>query len=269
MMRAGNPTMNAFVKPMDYASLSGADAKPKAMTLQGTINATAVMLALCAISALATAIWVPAGVLNLAMFGGVIGGLVLALVIAFKPRLAPAMGPVYAVVEGVALGGISLFYERWAAGQAAAAAAANGESIVASIGDSIVLQAVMLTFGIAGALLLAYSMRVIRVTPMFVKVVMMMTIGYLFAAVGTWILRMFGTGIPYLHEMSGLGIGIAAFVMILAAVNLLLDFKFIEDGVNTGQPKYMEWYGAFALTVTLVWLYLRVLYLLALLRRSD
>lgn len=266
MLRAGNPVMNAFEKPMDYTALSGVDAQPRRMTLQGTINASAVLLGLTACSALATAMLVPPSMMGIAMYGGIIGGLVLALVICFNPRTAPFLGPVYALVEGAALGAISLFYESWAGAQAASA---DGGGVVSSIGNSIVFQAVILTFGIAGAMLLAYTMRVIRVTPMFVKAVVIMTLGYVFAAVGTFIVRLFGVDIPFLHEMGALGIGIAGFVVVLAAVNLLLDFKVIEDGIQTGQPKYMEWYGAFALTVTLVWLYLRVLYLLAILRRQD
>jgi uncharacterized YccA/Bax inhibitor family protein len=270
MMRAGNPVMNAFERPMDYASLAGTRERPRAMTLQGTINASAVLLGLAACSALATAMLVPEALLWPAVMVGSIAGLVVALVISFNPRSAPIAGPFYALIEGVALGAISLLYETQIDAQSASAAAAGeGTNWAQAIGGSIVFQAVLLTFGIAGAMLLAYSLRVIRVTPMFFKVVVMLTLGYVFASLGTFVLHLFGVGIPYLHEMGGLGIAIAGGVVVLAAVNLLLDFHIIEKGVETGQPKYMEWYGAFALTVTLVWLYLRVLYLLALLRRND
>ncbi len=269
IMRSGNPAMSAFQKPVSYADLAGTHDQPRTMTLQGTINATAILLGLCASAALAAAKFVPGGLLMPVALGAALLGFVLSLVVIFKPQTSPFMAPIYALVEGVFLGGISMFYEQWATAETAASAAAQSESLIASIGNSIVFQAVLLTFGIAGAMLLAYSMRVIRVTPMFMRVVMVMTLGYVFAAVGTFFLRMFGVGIPYLHEMGAMGIGIAGFVVVLAAVNLLLDFKIIEDGVNQGRPKWMEWFGAFALMVTLIWLYLRVLYLLALLRRSD
>ncbi len=266
MLRASNPAMSAFEKPVAYSELSPTKDQPKTMTLQGTVNATAILLGACASAALAAVMFVPSNLLMPVAFGSAILGFVLSLVIIFKPRTAPVLGIVYALIEGVFLGGISLFYESWAGGQAAAA---DGGGVVAGIGNSIVLQAVILTFGIAGAMLLAYSTRVIRVTPMFTKVVVTMIVGYLIASLGTMMLRFFGVGIPYLHQMGPLGIAIAGFVVVLAAVTLLLDFNLIEKGIKSGQPRYMEWYGAFALTVTLVWLYLRVLYLLAMLRRSD
>lgn len=268
LTRSGNPAMGAFQRPSSYRDLTGAQEQTTRMTLQGTINATAVLLGFCASAALAVP-FLPEALVMPAAIGGMIVGLILSFVIIFKPTTSPLVAPIYAIAEGVFLGGISMFYEKWAAGAAATAAATESDSIVASLGNSIVFQAVLLTFGIAGAMLLAYSMRVIRVTPMFFRVVVVMTIGYVFASLGTFVLHMFGVGIPYLHQMGGLGIAIAGFVVVLAAVNLLLDFKIIEDGVNSGQPKWMEWYGAFALMVTLVWLYLRVLYLLSLLRRND
>ena len=269
LMRSGNPAMKAFERPTAYADLSDTRDTERVMTLQGTINATSILLGLCASAALATAMFVPSTiVMPIAMVSALVG-FVLSFVIIFKPKTSPFMAPIYALIEGVFLGGISMYYETWANNAAAAAAAANGESFVASLGNSIVFQAVLLTFGIAGTMLLAYSLRVIRVTPMFFRVMVIMTGGYLVASLGTYFLRMFGMNIPYLHEMGMMGIGIAGFVVVLAAFNLLLDFHIIETGVNARQPKWMEWYGAFALMVTLVWLYLRVLYLLSLLRRND
>ncbi|KAA0215157.1 MAG: Bax inhibitor-1/YccA family protein [Leptolyngbya sp. PLA3] len=264
MLRAGNPAMQPFVHPQRYDALSpSAQARPRAMTLQGTINASAVLLGLCAISALASVTFARDFIMPLT-FGGMIGGLVLALIIAFVPRMAPVLGPIYAIVEGCFLGGVSLFYASWAQGQVAA----ESDSIVTSISDSIVLQSVMLTFGVAGTMLLAYSLRVIRATPMLIKGIVMLTGAVVLVSLSTFVLRFF-IDIPYLHQMGGIGIAIAVGVIVLAAFNLILDFHVIEEGVKQGAPKYMEWYGAFALTVTLVWLYLRILYLLAMLRRND
>jgi len=263
-MVASNPAMRPFVQPQRYEELSSAHVgRESSMTLQGTINASAVLLALCAISAVATAAFAGPWT-GLIGVGGALAGLVVAIVVAFKPRTAPVLGPVYAVLTGGLLGSVSLFYANWAAAEAAR----NPEATVGSIGDSIVLQAVLLTFGVAGTMLLAYSLRVIRATPMLIRGIILLTGAYLFVAVGTFVLRFF-MDIPYLHEMGGLGIAIAVGVVVLAAFNLIIDFHVIEEGVKHGAPKWMEWYGAFALTVTLVWLYLRILYLLALLRRSD
>lgn len=265
MIQSNNPALGVFQQPARWSDLESGVKDQSVMTLQGTINATGVLLGLCAASALAAVTW--AGpFLGMVTMGGFIVGFILALVIIFNPRSAQFLSPVYAILMGAALGGISMWYQTWASGQASST---GSTSTVAQIGDSIVFQAVLLTFGIAGAMLLAYSLRIIRATPMFVRVVSIMVIGYFLAAISTWILRLLGAGVPFLHEMGPLGILIAGGVVVLAALTLIIDFKRIEDGVQTGAPKWMEWYGAFGLMVTLVWLYLRVLHLLALLRRND
>lgn len=267
MIQSGNPALGAFQQPARYSDLSGAsylDRPARVMTLAGTLGATGVLLGLCASSALAAVTYASA-YLGLVTTIGVIGGLILALIVSFVPRTAPFLSPVYAILMGAALGGISMVYQNWALG----ATASGGSGIVTSLGDSIVFQAVVLTFGIAGAMLLAYSLRIIRATPMFVRIMSIMLIGYLLASVGTWVARMFGAPIPFLHDMGTTGILIGGGVVVFAALTLILDFKVIEDAIEHRAPKYMEWYGAFGLMVTLVWLYLRVLYLLAMLRRSE
>lgn len=240
-MRTSNPMMkeNVFTR-----SLAGAEA----MTLQGAVNKTIIMLALVVIGAGYT--WNlyynqgPAAVQPW-MIGGLIGGLVVALVTIFKPAWSPFTAPVYAVLEGLALGGISAFFE-------------------ARFPD-IVVQAVALTFGVLFCLLIAYKSGMIKVTENFRLGVVAATGGiflvYMIGFVGSF----FGWQMPYIHESGVIGIGFSLFVVVIASLNLVLDFDFIERGHGVA-PKYMEWYSAFGLIVTLVWLYLEILRLLAKLR---
>jgi uncharacterized YccA/Bax inhibitor family protein len=215
------------------------------MTLQGAVNKTVALLALVVIGAAYT--WNlyynqgPAAVQPW-MFGGLIGGLVLALITIFKAQWAPKTAPLYAVLEGLALGGISAMFEARFPG--------------------IVIQAVGLTFGTLFALLFLYKSRVIRVTENFRLGIFAATGGVALVYLVSFIGRMFGWQMPLIHESSPLGILFSLFVVGVAALNLVLDFDFIERGDGVA-PRYMEWYAAFGLIVTLVWLYLELLRLLA------
>jgi uncharacterized YccA/Bax inhibitor family protein len=180
------------------------------------------------------------------LIGGAIGGFVLALVTAFKKEWSPVTAPLYALVEGFFLGSISAIY--------------NAQF------EGIVLQAVMLTFGTLFALLFAYRTGLIKATENFKLGVAAATGGIFLIYLATIVLGLFGIKIPYIHESGIIGIGFSLFVIVIAALNLVLDFDFIESGVEAGAPKYMEWYGAFGLMVTLVWLYIEFLRLLAKLR---
>jgi uncharacterized YccA/Bax inhibitor family protein len=179
------------------------------------------------------------------MIGGFIGAFVFAMITIFKATWAPKTAPIYAVLEGLALGGISAFFETRFPG--------------------IVIQAVGLTFGTLFALLFAYKARVIRATENFRLGVFAATGGialvYLVSIVG----RMFGWQMPLIHESGPMGILFSLFVVVVAALNLVLDFDFIERGDGVA-PRYMEWYAAFGLVVTLAWLYLELLRLLSKLR---
>ena len=240
-MRTSNPMMkdNVFTR-----SLSGVET----MTLQGAVNKTITLLALVVIGAGFT--WNlfynqgPAAVQPW-MMGGLFGGFVVAMVTIFKQSWAPVLAPVYAGLEGLALGGISAYFEARFPG--------------------IVLQAVALTFGVMFCLLIAYKSRLIQVTQNFRLGVVAATGGiavvYLIGFVGSF----FGWQIPYIHESGIIGIGFSLFVVVIASMNLVLDFDFIERGHGVA-PKYMEWYAAFGLIVTLVWLYLEILRLLSKLR---
>jgi uncharacterized YccA/Bax inhibitor family protein len=177
------------------------------------------------------------------LYGGLIGGFIVALVTIFKKQWAPVTTPLYSVLEGLAIGGISAFFEAQFPG--------------------IVIQAVALTFGTLLCLLLVYKSRLIKVTAKFRLGVVAATGGIALIYMITIVLGFFGIRMPYIHESGIIGIGFSLFVVIIAALNLVLDFDFIEKGAAAGAPKFMEWYAAFGLIVTLIWLYLEILRLLA------
>jgi len=240
-MRSGNPVLkdSTFKQPFDAAG--------ERMTLPGTVNKTAMLLALTVITAAYT--WGrfmeagdPASVSGLLMLG-LIGGLVVAMITVFRPTAAPYTAPAYALLEGLALGGISAMVETRFPG--------------------IVIQAVALTFGTLFCLLLAYRSGLIKATENFKLGVVAATGGIMLLYLVSFVMGFFGRSIGFIHEGGTFGILFSAFVVVIAALNLVLDFDFIESGVEQGAPKYMEWYGAFGLMVTLIWLYLEILRLLS------
>ena len=246
LMRTSNPTLkeNTFAR-------TGTDASGEVMTLHGTVARTAFLLAL----ALASGAWTwsrfaTAGPAVMPwLWTGLIGGLILALATTFVPRWAPLTAPLYALCEGLLLGAISAFYEARYGG--------------------IVLQAVGLTFGTLICLLAAYASGLIQVTEKFKLGVVAATGAICLIYVANMILGFFGIHIPGIFGNGLVGLGFSAVVVAVAALNLVLDFDFIERGARAGAPKYMEWYGAFALLVTLVWLYLELLRLLSKARSRD
>ena len=237
-LRSGNPALN-------NKTFSGFDMTTGAsMTIMGTVHKTALGLLLLMSTALFT--WnMPAGDPRATglMIVGMIGGLIVAIVTIFKHHLAKYTVPAYALLEGLALGGISKFFEVMYPG--------------------IVNQAVMLTFGTLGALLLAYRSGLIKATENFKLGIVAATGGIFFVYLISWILSWFSVSIPLIHSNSNMGILFSIVVVVIAALNLVLDFDFIEEASEKGAPKYMEWYGAFGLLVTLIWLYLEILRLLA------
>ncbi len=244
-MRSGNPALNAKT----FAGLSATD--DDRMTLMGTVHKTFALLVMLVVSAALTWGKVMAGNPNLLpwIIGGVIGGLVFAIATIFKPIWAPVTAPLYAAAEGLFIGAISALAEKAFPG--------------------IVLQAVGLTFGVLFSLLAAYRSGLIKATENFKLGVCAATGGIFLVYIVTMVLGMFGVGVPFIHDGGPIGIGFSVFVVIIAALNLVLDFDFIENGADAGAPKYMEWVGAFGLMVTLVWLYLEILHLLMKLRSSN
>lgn len=250
-MRSGNPALKESTF-LDLGTGAVVSRDGEAMTLNGTVNKTALLLLLTVLTAAFS--WsqaiTPTGEMapgfGIYVWGGAIGGFVIALVTVFKKAWSPVTAPLYALVEGLFLGAISAMYNQQF--------------------DGIVLQAVMLTMGTLFALLFAYRSGLIKATENFKLGVVAATGGIMLVYLATIVLGMFGINIPLIHESGIVGIGFSLFVIVIAALNLVLDFDFIETGVEQGAPKYMEWYGAFGLMVTLIWLYLEFLRLLAKLR---
>ncbi|MGH8030811.1 MAG: Bax inhibitor-1/YccA family protein [Luteimonas sp.] len=252
-MRSGNPALKDSTF-LDLASGSVVSRGGEVMSLNGTVNKTGVLLLLSVITAAYawnqiefTAQGAASGMGY--VWGGAIGGLVLALVTVFKKQWAPVTAPMYALVEGLFLGGISAMYNH--------------------LYQGIVMQAVLLTFGTMFALLFAYRSGLIKATENFKLGVVAATGGVALIYLATIVLRMFNIDIPYIHDSGLIGIGFSLVVVVIAALNLVLDFDFIETGVEQGAPKYMEWYGAFGLMVTLVWLYVEFLRLLGKLQSRN
>lgn len=214
------------------------------MTLGGTIFKTAILLGLTLATTIASFLAAANGIpVRSWMIAGVVGGLVFGLITSFKPTWAAVTGPLYALAEGLLLGAVSAHYEARFPG--------------------IAISAAGCTIGTLAALLLAYQTGLVRATANFRLGVIAATGGICLFYLVSFVLGFFGIHIPYIHESGWIGIGFSLVVVTIAALNLVLDFDFIEQGAANGAPKYMEWYAAFGLLVTLVWLYLEILRLLA------
>jgi uncharacterized YccA/Bax inhibitor family protein len=217
-----------------------------AMTLQGTATRSLLLVLLAAFSAAFTWHEVATGntgILGPAVLVGGIGGFIVALVTIFKPTMSPWSAPLYAVLEGLLLGGISAIYDQRFQG--------------------LPMQAVGLTFGVFIAMLVLYRTGVLQATDRFRRGVVAATAGIAVMYLLSFVLHFFGVQMPFLHDSSPLSIGISLVIVGVAAMNLILDFDLVERGVALRAPKYMEWYAAFGLLVTLVWLYLELLRLLS------
>lgn len=241
-MNSGNPTL----QPAAFENLAPA-ASGARMTLSGTILRSATLLLLVILGTTFTWQQYQTGLGQMLMIGGAIGGLILALITIFKKTWAPVTAPIYALLQGLFIGGISAVY--------------NAQS------QGIVLQAVMLTFGTLAAMLLLYQTRIIRVNDTFRTVVFVATAGIMVLYLVSFVMSFFGASIPFLHDSSPLGIGVSVVIVIIAALNLAMDFDLIEKGTEAAAPRYMEWYCAFGLMVTLIWLYLEILRLLSKINR--
>lgn len=246
MMRTANPALNEQTfRDVAYSAERG-----DAMTIQGTVNKTGWLLAILLIASVWT--WNkffetgnPAAVSPFILVGA-LGGFVVGLVTVFKKTWAGVTAPLYAALEGLLLGGLSSIFEARFPG--------------------IVIQAVGLTFGTLFCLLMAYKSGLIKATENFKLGVVAATGAIALVYFITIILGFFGVQVPLIHQSGIVGIGFSLFVVVIAALNLVLDFDFIEHGAAQGAPKYMEWYAAFGLMVTLIWLYIEILRLLAKLR---
>lgn len=239
-------TRNPVLKSRTFSGYAQPVELGEGMTIQGTVNKTGFLLLL----AFATSAWVwwmfytsgDASTVGPYVLLGAIGGLIVALVTVFKQAWAPITAPLYALLEGLVLGGVSALFE--------------------SLYHGIVLEAVGLTFGVLACMLLAYKSGLVRATEKFKVGVIAATGGIVLLYVASLVLGFFGVQIPGIFGNGPVGILFSLVVVGIAALNLVLDFDAIERGAAGGAPKFMEWFGAFALMVTLIWLYLEILRLL-------
>ena len=241
--RSGNPVMgNKFEGDAQFRDLPIS----KKMTLEGTVNKTGILLMLC--FATAAVSWnIPNPVL---MFTGMGVGFIAAIITIFRPTMASSTAPVYALAQRLFLGGITVMFEAQYPG--------------------IAIQAIGLTFGTLASLLVCYKTGIIKPTENFRLMIVSATAGIALLYLVNILMTAFGggSGIGFIHSNGLMGIGFSLFVVGIAALNLVLDFDFIEQGSENGLPKHMEWFGAFSLMVTLVWLYLEILRLLAKIRSN-
>ena len=255
LMKTSNPALgeNTF-RGIAEARFGGAIDASARMTLSGTVHKTGMLL----VCAFATAVWTwyrflqsggsMASVGPMLVLGG-IGGFICAMVTIFKKEWSPVTAPIYALLEGLVLGGLSAIFELRYPG--------------------IAMQAVGLTFGTLFVLLLAYSSGMIKVTNKLRLGIVAATGGIMVFYLLEMLLGFFGVRFLAVNGSGTIGILFSLFIVAIAALNLVLDFDFIERGVNYGSPKYMEWYGAFGIMVTLVWLYLEMLNLLTKMRSRN
>ncbi len=241
-MRSSNPVMSGRV----FEKVGSVEAGSSFMTINGTITKIGLMLLLVIVSAAYTWTMVagadPGRAGTLAIVGA-IGGFIMAMVTVFRPKSAAFTAPVYAILEGLFLGAIS--------------------AIINAMYPGVAFQAVLLTIGTLFTMLFLYRSGRIRATPRFRRGVMMATGAVFFAYLISWIMSLVGMPVGFMHSAGPLGIVINLVIIVIAALNLIMDFDFIEKGSRMAAPKYMEWYGAFGLMVTLVWLYIEFLRLLA------
>ncbi|MBI3602526.1 MAG: Bax inhibitor-1/YccA family protein [Candidatus Omnitrophica bacterium] len=249
-MESSNPTLNSGIFAKAKASVGSGET----MTIQGTVNKTFILFAVL----LLTASWSWSNTLNpaqapalgITFFVSLIGGFILAIATAFKPNWAPVTAPIYAACQGVLLGALSIFFERSYPG--------------------IVVQAIGLTFAAMFTMLVAYRSGWIQATAGFRRGLMVAMISLMVFYGIVWIASFFGVHMPGFINGGGiLGIGFSLFVVGIATLNFILDFDFIERASGEGLQRYMEWYGAFALMVTLIWLYMEILRLLSKLNRRN
>lgn len=247
MFRSSNPALSEQIFAKQRATTSS-----EVMTIEGTKYKTFIMLALVVLGAVYTwrLAFMGSPSVSTWMIVGGIGGFITALITIFSPRNAHITAPIYSVLQGLLLGGLSAF-------------------MAAEYGLGIITQAVGLTFATFFFMLILYRSGTIKVTAKFRMGVFAATGAIALMYFISFIMSLFGANIGFIHDAGPIGIIISLVVIAVAALNLTLDFDFIERGANQGAPKYMEWYGAFGLMVTLIWLYIEFLRLLSKLKSRN
>ncbi len=245
---SSNPVLkDKFFEQAAHQTLDGGFIQTRAdrMTMQGAINKSFILGLILLIGA-AIGFSMPNPVF---IWGGAILGFVAVIAMSFKPQWSPWLAPLYALLEGLFVGGVSYIY--------------------AGLVDGIIFQAVTLTISILFLMLFVFKTGIIKVTEKFRAGVVMATGAVFLVYMLNIVLGLFGINMPFLHEGGLIGIGISLVIIGIASLNLLLDFDFFQKGEQYGAPSYMEWFGAMGLLVTLVWLYLEILRLLSILSSND
>ncbi|MEW6593124.1 MAG: Bax inhibitor-1/YccA family protein [Candidatus Hadarchaeota archaeon] len=240
MFRTGNPVLKDRAATWESAATS-----VDSMTINGTVNKTLLLLGILVAGAFVA--WNIPLTTTAYIFSGAIVALIFGFVTIFMKSLAWITSPIYALAEGLALGGISKYFEM--------------------VYPGIVPQAVALTLGVLFCLLLIYKSGLIPVTANLALGVATAMMAIFLIYFLSFVLGLFGYRVPFIHESGAIGIAFSLFVIVMASLNLVLDFDFIEKWEDAGAPKHMEWYGAFGLMVSLVWLYMEILRLLAKMRK--
>lgn len=242
-----NPTLSE--KAFDYAIQNSNE---ETMTINGAINKAIILSLILMLSALVSVYFVLARNIELlypAVMVSSIGALILGIIMTFKKEMAKTFSILYAILEGIAIGGISFIFN--------------------AVYEGIVAQAVFFTSVDLLIMLLLYKFRIIKVNDKFRSVIFGATLCIAIVYFINFILGFFKMSVPFLTDSSPIGIVISVVIVAIASFNLLLDFDFIERGANMNMPKYFEWYSAFGLLVTLVWLYLEILRLLSKIKSRD
>lgn len=274
MFRTNNPALkeDAFKPAQTWDSFMGRPgggpgnevlaAEPKVMTLQGTINASFILLCLTGVGAVGGFAWLRANPQLLYMVWittSIVAFMAGYMVIAWKPKLAPVLAPVFSVLLGVFASAASIFWMGYVQ--------QGGKG--AMLGSTLVLQAAVLTVGIAGAMLVAYTTRIIKPSQTLLACISAATGGLFFFFIAHLVIGFFYPGLMMGMWESPIGLILSGFIVVVATLNLVQDFHIVETGVANRSPKHMEWFAAFGLIVTLVWMYVAILRLLALLANRD
>jgi uncharacterized YccA/Bax inhibitor family protein len=243
IFKSSNPLLDEELLAKSAREIRGI-AGDQTMTVSGAVNKTLLLFGLMLVT---TAIsWAAPN--KIFMFVGMIGGLATAIAVSFKPKWSPVAAPLYALFEGLFIGTVSVMY--------------------ANTYNGIIFNATVSTLGLLFLMLFLYKSGIIKVTEKFRAGVVMATMGIFLLYLVSWVVSMFGMNMPYLHESGMVGIGLNLGIIVIATMNLLLDFDNFDAGERHGAPAYMEWNAAMGLLVTLVWLYFEILRLLTKLSRD-
>ncbi len=276
MIKSSNPAMKPFENPQTWGEFTGASAvaKPTTMTYGGVAQATGINLGCAALGAAGGWTAVQKGIitggLSIGMLLGIFAVLfILGMIMARKPKLAMVLGPIASVIYGFVAGLFSYVIAFLMGGvltknpELIGASEGLTQADLVAKGAGVVFQAIMLTLGVVAAMAIATATGLISVRGMFAKVIMFATGAIMITyVVGMLIRLIFGTGIPMIHEVGPIGIAFSGFVVVVASLNLAMQFAMVQDGVRAGAPKHMEWYAGYAIISTVIWLYIEILILL-------